>query len=302
MDWLIRAIKLMLRCSTFEYDAKLFRQSSGCSIGAPYACSYSGTAMGDLEEEGVRRWENRGGVTRERKGVAWRKGDVAEVDKWGGRFRDDCLGLFRGSKQEFNGFVATMNLVDGDLQFTSEINCEENKVVFLDFEITIDSDGFLQTDFHTKPNAKNTLLLPSSIHKPSVTRSSVYSLALRINRICSSSEGAEKRYDELAAKLREREYREEVIQAGISRAKAVDREDALKKVEKKQEDQGRQHRLIVEWDHRSSPALGNILNNNYQQMVGRDQRLGRTFPKVPKPAFKRGKTIKELLSGPNYHQ
>ena len=188
-----------------------------------------------------------------------------------------------------------MNSVDRDIQFTSEINWEENKVVFLDLVITIDSEGYLQTDLHTKPNAKNTLLLPSSCHKPSVTRASVYSLALRINRICSSEEAAEKRYEELAEKLREREYSQAVIDAGISRARAVPREDALKKVTRKQDELGRQHRLIVEWDHRSSPALAGILRNNYEQMVNRDQRLGRTFPKVPKPAFKRGKTIKEML-------
>ena len=45
--------------------------------------------------------------------------------KWipgGGRFRDDCLGLFRGNKQEFDGFVASMNSADRDIKFTSEIN------------------------------------------------------------------------------------------------------------------------------------------------------------------------------------
>ena len=38
-----------------------------------------------------------------------------------------------------------------------------------------------------------------------------------------------------------------------------------------------------------------MLENNYKQMVARDQRLGRIFPNMPKAAFKRGKNIKELL-------
>ena len=38
-----------------------------------------------------------------------------------------------------------------------------------------------------------------------------------------------------------------------------------------------------------------VLENNYQQMVARDQRLGRIFPNMPKPAFKGGKKLKELL-------
>ena len=153
------------------------------------------------------------------------------------------LGLFRGTRADFLSFVATMKAVDRDIKFTSDIDWEENKAIFLDVTVTIDENGYLQTDLYTKPNAKNSLLLPSSAHKPSVTRSTVYSLALRINQICSKEEEAEKRYEELAEKLREREYSESVISAGIYRAKVVKREVALKKVVK--EKGGRQHRLIT---------------------------------------------------------
>ena len=75
----------------------------------------------------------------------------------------------------------------------------------------------------------------------------------------------------------------------------MSREEALRQVVRGEEEGSRQHRLIVEYDRRSSPALSAVLQNNYQQMVGKDQRLGRIFPNVPKPAFRRGKNIKELL-------
>ena len=77
--------------------------------------------------------------------------------------------------------------------------------------ITLNEIGYLETDLYTKPNSKNSLLLPSSAHRPSTTKSSVYSLALRINRICSTPEAADKRYRELAERLKEREYKEKVI-------------------------------------------------------------------------------------------
>ena len=79
-----------------------------------------------------------------------------------------------------------MNSVDRDIKFSHEINWEENKVVFLDLIITIDSQGFLQTDIHFKPNSKNALLLPSSCHPPGLVRAIVYGQALRIIRICST--------------------------------------------------------------------------------------------------------------------
>ena len=161
----------------------------------------------------------------------------------------------------------------GQSCFTSEINWEKNEVIFLDLVISIDKDGFLQTKLHTKPNAKNSLLLPSSCHPPSVTRGSVYGLALRVNRNCSTQEAADLRYKELAARLRQREYSEEVITAGIAKAKAVPRKEALNKVKKLQGSNSRQHRLVTEYDRRSSPAIASVLKVNYEQLVRRDQRL-----------------------------
>ena len=190
-DWLTRMVELMLKSSTFEYDSTLYTQTTGTSIGAPYAPSYAGIYVGHVEEEGARRWEGgdregrqgRGGV----RGLEWQEGDRVDAD-WQHRYRDDCIGLFRGTQLEFPGLLAAVNSVDPDVQFTSEIDWEENKLVFLDTVITIDGEGYLRTDLHIKPNAKNKLLHPSSAHPPSVTRSSVYSLALQIRRICSSEE------------------------------------------------------------------------------------------------------------------
>ena len=85
-----------------------------------------------------------------------------------------------------------------------------------------------------------------------------------------------------------------MILAGISKARQVSREEALKKVDRVN-NKDRQHRLVVEYDRRSGPLLSTVLQTNYNQMVARDQRLGRIFPNPPRPAFKRGKNLRELL-------
>ena len=41
-DWITQAIELMLRCNSFECDGHLYCQATGTSIGASFACSYSG--------------------------------------------------------------------------------------------------------------------------------------------------------------------------------------------------------------------------------------------------------------------
>ena len=57
----------------------------------------------------------------------------------------------------------------------------------------------------------------------------------------------------------------------------------------------RQHRLIVEFDRRTSPALGRILENNYEAACARDSRFRVLFPKPPKPTFRKGRNLKQLL-------
>ena len=74
-DWITRAIETMLRCNSFEYDGDLYCLATGTSIGAPFACAYSGVAMGKVEEEGLRNWLGRGGDGVGVKGQGWREGD-----------------------------------------------------------------------------------------------------------------------------------------------------------------------------------------------------------------------------------
>ena len=78
-----------------------------------------------------------------------------------------------------------MNEVDPDIKFKPSINWEENKVDFLDTTVKIDENGYIQTRLFVKENTKNALLLPSSCHLLSVTRGTVFGLALRIRRIDS---------------------------------------------------------------------------------------------------------------------
>ena len=148
-----------------------------------------------------------------------------------------------------------------------------------------------------KPNTLNQLLLPTSAHPPSVTKSSVYSLAIRLRRICCTDELFELRANELKRKLCDRGYSVTVVEAGIDRARQVERREALKKVERvrDQGEGGRQHRLIVEFDRRTSPALGQILKNNFEGASARDSRFSRLFGKPPRPCFRKGKNLKQIL-------
>ena len=58
---------------------------------------------------------------------------------------------------------------------------------------------------------------------------------------------------------------------------------------------GRQHHLLVEYDRKSSLALGQVLKNNYEAACTRDVRLRTLFKKPPKPTFQKGTNLKQML-------
>ena len=64
VEWLVvvRAVRLLLKSNTFEYDSNLYTQATGVSIGGTFACTYSGVFMGEVKEEGLKRWYGRNDV------------------------------------------------------------------------------------------------------------------------------------------------------------------------------------------------------------------------------------------------
>ena len=111
--------------------------------------------------------------------------------------------------------------------------------------IRINDQGYIETDLFTKANLKNQLLLPYSAHPAHIPKNIVYSLALRIVRICSETKQRDLRLKELEDRLRERRYHPRIIKVGIERARQVLREEALKKVIKG-ENTNKTPKLIVE--------------------------------------------------------
>ena len=85
-----------------------------------------------------------------------------------------------------------------------------------------------------------------------------------------------------------------MIAAEIQRARELPREEALKKVER-EKGKSRPH-LVVTYDPRSSPALGSILRSHYEGMIRRDRRLKEVYSESPRVSFKRGPSIKDLLT------
>ena len=149
----------------------------------------------------------------------------------------------------------------------------------------------IHTDLYKKPTDRNQYLLTSSCHPSHVCESIPFSLALRIVRICSTIEAREVRFSELKEMLLAREYSAGVINAAISRARSIPRNEALKKVFKAKNSD--RPVLTIQY-HPALPSLAKIINRHYRTMT-LDPHMKSVFPQPPLVAYKRQKNLREYL-------
>ena len=131
------------------------------------------------------------------------------------------------------------------IKFTWEYDFNTRSVVFLDLIIWIDEAGFIQTDLHTKENAKNSYLLPSSNHPSHITKNIPYSLAFRIMRNCSQEGRRRVRFQELTTKLLARGYRRRAVETSIEKVGQWDWEAMLERVEREDSSKDRVRGVFV---------------------------------------------------------
>ena len=112
-----------------------------------------------------------------------------------------------------------------------------------------------------------------------------FSLAMRINRICSDPKDREKYFLELKNMLEKRKYPSSIIEAAIAKSRAIPRETALRKV--------------VRQDTQSRPVFVALYDprtqKHWKSMVTQDKYLEEVFPKPPLVAYKRQQNIKDII-------
>ena len=110
-------------------------------------------------------------------------------------------------------------------------------------------------------------------------------------RICSHPEDREKRFDELKSLLISRAYKPKSVDAAIEKARAIPREEALKKVIKIKH--SNRPVFVVNFDPRL-PSITGIIRKHWRTMT-LDPRLAEIFPLPPLVAYKRPPNIKQKL-------
>ena len=143
---------------------------------------------------------------------------------------------------------------------------------FLDCNIWINENCKFETDLYVKSSDRVTYLKPSSCHPKHISKNIPYSLGYRLKRICSSIINFEIRLKELELNLISRGYTKKVIKNAFDKLKNVSREQALKKVIRKNDKNN------VIFSHTYDPRIVPI---------------SKSFPKMPMVGYRRARNLGE---------
>ena len=189
------------------------------------------------------------------------------------RFIDDILLLFTGTYEELEELFEFLNNFHPTMKFDQpQFDKNNNSTEFLDMKIKIVGNRIV-TDLYRKVTDKSTALLPSSAHPGHIIPNIVYSMALRLLRICSTEECFQLRLKELKHDfLIPRGYKPQMIDFQFKRLEDLPgisfeqkRNYSLKKQEK---NNNNKERIIVPIDFNPRMAKpGQVMKKHYKAMI-----------------------------------
>ena len=291
--YIARLLEIILQYSLFEFNEKKYQQKVGTSMGTKPAPSYANIFLANKIDRQF--WK-----------IAEKYMENGQIPlKFMRRFLDDIFMIFIGTVRQLHLFFEELNQVHPTMKFTmthttpklnqiraSECDCPQIEAIpFLDTLCQI-KEGKICTDLYRKPTDRNQYLLPSSCHNLKVTTSIPFSLGMHINSVCSETENRDLRLQEMKEMLLERDYTPGLIDAAISRTKAISRDQALKLVLRQPTQQ--RPTFVVSYDPRL-PSIPSGTKKHWRSMVSQDKYLDKMFPEPSLIAFKCLKNLRETL-------
>ena len=146
---------------------------------------------------------------------------------------------------------------------------DQQAIPFLDTSCSI-KKGRIVLDLYNKTTDRNMYFLPTSCHPPHQQENIPFSLAMRINQICTFPETRDERLAEMKEWLLKRDYRPGLVDGAINKARNIPRNIALKKVVKTK--QSRRPVAVVSWDPRL-PPMDKIQQKHWRAMSSLDPYL-----------------------------
>ena len=284
IGFVLRLLEVLLENNIFTFNNNLYKQIIGVAMGCKPAPLLANVFMS--------------------KNIDSKITQLSHKIKFFKRFLDDIFLIYIGSTVTLHEFFHQVNNIHPHIKFTFshtslKSESEENKcdcpikeaIPFLDTSCQL-IDGKLIFDLYRKETDRVQYLLPSSCHPIHSKKNIPFSLAMRINRICSTEYLREKRFSELRNMLLSREYKSGMIDAAIRKARNIPRVESLRPVVS--HTQHKRSVFVTTFDPRL-PNIQSIQTKHWRSMVNQDQYLSKVFPEPPMVAYKRPKNIRDMI-------
>ena len=142
------------------------------------------------------------------------------------RYIDGIFMVWTHGEDKLKEFITHLNSSHNTIKFTHEFS--NSSISFFEFTISLNNNNNqISTDLFVKSTDTHQSLLHTSCHPNHVRKSIPFSLALRIRRICSTTEKFQRRTSKLFAFLCNRRHKGQYVQAQISKASKIPHRDTL---------------------------------------------------------------------------
>ena len=199
--YIVRLLEVILENNIFEFNQENFTQNIGTGMGQPPAPPYADSFMAKKIDPIIKM-------------LLKQFSDInIESNEFLKRFLDDIIMMFVGTTKKLHQMFELINKIHPNIKFTmahtsnkdekesESCNCPKtDSVPFLDTLCTI-REGKVILDLYKKPTGRNQYLLTSSCHPAHCVENIPFSLALRINRICTDISQRDIRHHELKEML-----------------------------------------------------------------------------------------------------
>lgn len=167
---LIELLRINLTRNDFMFNDNFYLQVKGTAMGKKFAPAYANIFMAYWEEEALAKCKKKPAYYL--------------------RYLDDIWGIWTGSGEEFQEFVAILNSHDSSIKLKTQIS--ENSIDFLDTTVFKGPDfaktNKLDIKVYFKSTDTHALLHRNSFHPTHTFRGIVKSQLLRFKRICTRRE------------------------------------------------------------------------------------------------------------------
>ena len=187
---------------------------------------------------------------------------------------------------EIEFIMSTINSLDPTIQFTAIIG--KHKLRMLDLEITLNSNQLVHTVYR-KPTNSQMYLDYASCHPPGCKNGIAKGVALRLRRICSTTEEYIKQSKSFMASLVSRGHNPSIVHSEFQKILKTPRSEVRSK--RKRKDIAKT--MFITKYNPNAPNIKNIISQN-MHILKSDATASKLFPSIS-TVFKRNKNLKECI-------